>query len=428
MAAFDALIGKALRGINRRVLRFPQADHEPFLPLADRTKRYLLYLHVPYCKVLCPFCSFHRVRFKQDSAERYFGCLHREIELAGDLGYRFDEVYVGGGTPTVLPQQLAATLQYLRQQHPVNCVSVETNPDDLEKESVARLCDSGVNRLSVGVQSFDDDLLQEMKRLEKYGNGEQMAARLKHAHGRFDTLNIDMIFNFPHQTEKSLRRDLDILIDDIGADQVSWYPLMTASSTRRPMLQHMGSVDHSRERDMYELIVERMLQAGYLRNSAWCFSRQKGLFDEYIVDHEEYVGLGSGSFSYLQGHLYASTFSINHYLNLVATGRTGIVRQRAMSERDQMHYYLLMRLFSGSLDTAQAERRFAGRFGKVLWPELTALRLAGALQRDQSQLRLTEKGFFLWVTMMREFFGGVSDLRDDMRHHIAEEHFSVADQ
>ena len=293
---------------------------------------------------------------------------------------------------------------------------------------MARLREFGVNRLSVGVQSFDNSLLAEMQRLGKYGSGEQIAAHLKHAHGRFDTLNIDMIFNFPHQTEESLLRDLEILIGEIGAEQVSWYPLMTSNSARRPMLQHIGRVDYSRERGLYELIVERMLRAGYLRNSAWCFSREKGLFDEYIVDHEEYVGLGSGSFSYLHGNLYASTFSINHYLNLVRAGKTGIVRKRAMSEREQMHYYLLMRLFSGSLDMLQAEQHFRGRFERVLWPELTALRLAGALHREDTRLRLTEKGFFLWVTMMREFFSGVSGLRDDMRHHIAEEHFSVADQ
>ena len=194
------------------------------------------------------------------------------------------------------------------------------------------------------------------------------------------------------------------------------------------MAQHMGSVHYARERAFYELIVERMLGAGYQRSSAWCFSRKAGMFDEYIVDHEEYVGLGSGAFSYLQGRLFASTFSINHYLKQVEAGRTGTVRQRVMSERDQMHYFLMMRLFAGSLDLEFAENRFSGRFQSVLWPELSALRLIGAVQRQAGQLTLTENGYFLWVLMMREFFSGVSDLRDAMRHHISEERPSLADQ
>ncbi|MBT8107814.1 MAG: coproporphyrinogen III oxidase, partial [Gammaproteobacteria bacterium] len=316
-----------------------------------------------------------------------------------------------------------------RDQHPLQSVSVETNPDDLEKDSVHHLRDSGVNRLSVGVQSFDDALLEQMQRLEKYGSGEMIVDRLRRSAGVFDTLNVDMIFNFPRQTEASLRRDLGMLTDEIGVDQVSWYPLMSAESTRRPMRQHMGGeVDRSRERGFYELIAEHMLGAGYERSSAWCFSRQPGLFDEYIVEHDEYVGLGSGAFSYLQGQLFASTFSINHYCRLVDSGRSGVVQRRSLSERDQMRYYLLMKLFSGAMDLGAAEDRFSSRFARVLWPELAALRALGAARQEGGRLRLTDRGHFLWVVMMREFFAGVSDLRDAMRHHISEERFPSQDQ
>lgn len=374
--------------------------------------------------VLCPFCSFHRVQFKADSATRYFDCLRQEIDTVTDDGYSFNELYVGGGTPTVLPEQLARTVLGVKARHPLKSVSVETNPDDLEKNSVRHLRDIGVNRLSVGVQSFDDELLRQMQRLEKYGDGRTISSRLRHTARIFDTLNADMIFNFPRQTGQSLDRDLRILTDDIGVDQVSWYPLMSASSTRRPMQQHMGGgVDGSRERDFYERISEHMLAAGYERSSAWCFSKQPGLIDEYIIEQDEYVGLGSGSFSYLQGQLLASTFSINHYFRLVASGLTGVVQSRVLSERDRMHYYLLMKLFSGALDLDAADRHFGGRFQRVLWPEFAALRVSGAVRRDGEQLRLTERGYFLWLVMMREFFAGVSDLRDEMRHHIAAERF-----
>jgi coproporphyrinogen III oxidase-like Fe-S oxidoreductase len=264
-----------------------------------------------------------------------------------------------------------------------------------------------------------------MQRLEPYGSGSEIAGRLKRAHGDFDTLNVDMIFNFPHQTEASLDRDLDILVSDVGADQVSWYPLMTASSTRRAMRKDMGRVDYSRERHFYERIVRRMTDAGYTRDSAWCFSRKPGLVDEYIVDHDEYVGLGSGAFSYLQGSLYASTFSLNHYARLVASGRTGLMLRWEMSERDRMRYYLLMRLFSGSLDIGAARDKFDGRFERLLRPELAALKLAGAIRTDGTALRLSERGYYIWVMMMRDFFSGVSGLRDEMRHHIADEHANL---
>ena len=421
MRIVDYLIEKALRRANRRVLSFSGAEEEPALPPPDPRQNYLLYLHIPFCRVLCPFCSFHRVRFGRDRARSYFDSLRREIRLVSDAGYVFDELYVGGGTPTVLPKELLQTVDLVRRLHPVKAISVETNPDDIESENLCRLREAGVNRVSVGVQSFDNRLLKEMQRLEPYGNGAEIAARLKKARGSVDTLNVDMIFNFPQQGEASLDRDLDILVSQIGADQVSWYPLMTAPSTRRAIRKDMGRVAYSRERRLYDRIVERMTAAGYKRDSAWCFSRKPGLVDEYIVDHDEYVGLGSGAFSYLRGSLYASTFSLNHYAQLVASGRTGMTMRREMSERDRMRYFLLMRLFSGSLDLAEARGRFGLRFEAPMRYEIAPLNLIGAVRRDGTALRLTERGYYLWVMMMRTFFSGVSNLRDEMRHHIAEE-------
>ena len=187
------------------------------------------------------------------------------------------------------------------------------------------------------------------------------------------------------------------------------------------MLRTVGSVDYARERHLYQIIAGQMLANGYTRSSAWCFSRQPGMFDEYIVANEEYVGLGSGAFSYLQGSLFASTFSINHYLRLVNAGNTGTVRRRDMTQRDQIRYYLLMRLFGGSLNRAAAEARFDGSFQRTLWPEIAALSAMGAIWESDGELRLTENGYYLWVMMMREFFIGVNNLRAEMRRYIARE-------
>jgi coproporphyrinogen III oxidase-like Fe-S oxidoreductase len=422
------LIDVFLRRANRRVLSFSEAEEVPVLPPPDPRQRYLLYLHVPYCRVLCPFCSFHRVRFSPERTKPYYDSLRREIRIVSEAGYVFDELYVGGGTPTVMADELLRTLDLVRSLHPVRAVSIETNPDDIGCDDLRRLCEAGVNRVSVGVQSFDDPLLREMQRLEPYGSGADIAARLEKAQGAVDTLNIDMIFNLPHQDEASLDRDLDILTSEIGAEQVSWYPLMTAASTRRAMRKDMGRVDYSRERRYYERIVARMTESGYSRDSAWCFSRRPGLVDEYIVDHDEYLGLGSGAFSYLQGSLYASTFSLNHYGRLVADGKPGLILRREMGERDRMRYYLLMRLFAGSLDIGAAEQTFGGRFRSRLRPELEALRLIGAVRSHGQTLRLTASGYYLRVRMMRAFFSSVSVLRDEMRQHIADEHAALGER
>ncbi len=421
MFGFESIAGRCIQHAGQRYLSLDDASATMALPPPVTGATNLLYLHIPFCVTLCPFCSFHRVEFKANRAQSYFAALRREIRLATDMGYRFGELYIGGGTPTVMPGELAKTIRLVRDLHPVLGISVETNPDDIADKNLSELHDAGVNRLSVGVQSFDDELLKEMQRYDKYGSSETIRSRLKAVRGIFDTLNIDMIFNFPHQSKASLRNDLRILTDELSADQVSFYPLMATKTTQKAMRRKLGAVEHSREHSMYKMIVGHMLSAGYRRSSAWCFSRATGMIDEYITEQNEYLGLGSGAFSFLNGSILASTFSINHYLTLVESGGTGIVRQRALNLTDQMRYFLLMRLFSGSLNLDAADLQFGSRFRQGMRMELAALRIYGAVRRQGANIQLTERGFYLWVVMMREFFAGVNHLREQMRHNIANE-------
>jgi len=411
-------LGSYVRGLYRRVLTLPELSRGSSLPDAAADKRYMLYLHVPYCIALCPFCSFNRVTFDRESSTRYFECLRRDIELATKIGYRFDELYVGGGTPTVLPEELIATINEVRARHPVTNISVETNPDHLRSVDLQKLKDAGVSRLSVGVQSFDDVLLKAMRRFDNYGSGAEIAARLTGIRGMFETVNVDMIFNLPGQTETSLRRDLDVLIDEVNADQVSFYPLMSSDSTMTEMSRTMGTPNFLRQRGFYEIITRRMLSAGYSRSSAWCFSLRPGIFDEYIAVREEYVGLGSGAFSYLNGMLYANTFAIDSYVRKLEKVQMGVACGRQLSARDQKRYYLLMRLFCGTLEKKDAQKRFGGSFQRDLWPELMVLKALKAIRDTGDSLILTERGYYLWVILMREFFSETNTLRDRMRHAI----------
>ncbi len=415
----DGLLGHVIRSAARRNLAFEPVENATGLPVPERAERYMLYLHVPFCPSLCPFCSFHRVQFHHDQAVRYFRALTDEVALAADRGFRFGEAYIGGGTPTVLPEALAGLIATLRSRHGVDRVSAETNPNDLVPDVLDRLADAGVDRLSVGVQSLDDTLLERMQRRAKYGDSASIRARLKAAAGRVDTLNVDMMFNFPTQTEAVLDRDLELLTDDIGAAQVSWYPLMSSRATERPMADSIGRVSHGLERAMYRRIAEHMLSRGYARSSAWCFSKSPTMIDEYITQSDDYLGLGSGSFSLIAGTLYGSTFSIPDYMNRVAGERSGILRRRRLSDRERMQYHLLVRLFAGALSLEGADRAFGRAFAATLLPEIAALRAIGAVRKVGNTLQLTESGQYLWVLLMREFFSVVNDFRERMRRESA---------
>ncbi len=409
-----------LRTMSGRYARLESIGRSFDVPKADPAIRHMLYLHIPFCVVLCPFCSFHRVRYKEDRAGRYFKALRKEIQLAHDAGFRFGEVYVGGGTPTVDVPELVQTIELVRRLNPIRQVSIETNPDDLVPEKLGVLRDAGVNRLSVGVQSLDDGLLREMQRLDKYGSSDEIRERLAATQGIFDTLNVDLIFNLPHQSLDSVMRDIDILTGEIGVDQVSCYPLMGAKSTRKAMKKGMGNVDYRRERRFYEAILDR-LPDSYSPSSAWCFSNGSGAIDEYITQYEDYIGLGSGAMSYYKGTLYAASFSINKYLKLVEAGYSGITRYSNFSEHDRMRYFFLMNFFGLTVNKAAIEERWSGRFARTLWLDFAAFRLLGAIRDDDENWYLTRKGMYYWVLMMREFFIAVSNFRDLMRLGISSE-------
>lgn len=386
---------------------------ELYPPAPQPGKEYLLYVHIPFCEELCPYCSFNRVPFERELATSYFSALRNEVRIYRDLGYTFSAVYVGGGTPTVMPEDIAALLEELRKSFSVREISLETNPNHLRDDVVGLLKAGGVNRLSVGVQSFDDALLTKMGRYHKYGSGAEIRERLERYMGTFDTLNVDMIFNFPTQTREMLEGDLAV-IKQINADQVTFYPLMVSTATRRELTRIFGPISYRQEKLLYQVILDG-LDADYTPGTAWCFSRKKSMIDEYIVDHDEYVGVGCGSFGYVEGTVLSDTFSIPEYIATLAAGRLPLKARKRFSERDRIQYDFMMKLFSTSLDVSRAEEKFGGRFLKSLRKEVGFFSTVGALVRHDGTFRLTRKGLYLWVIMMREFFTGVNNFRDAAR-------------
>jgi coproporphyrinogen III oxidase-like Fe-S oxidoreductase len=394
----DSLLIQIFRFRTRGFLRMEAADG--VVPAVPREDGCYLYAHVPFCEVLCPFCSFHRVQHCHAQARRYFAALRAEIRLYHAAGYQFSGVYFGGGTPTTEPEELAETIALVRQLFGVHEVSVETNPRDLRPATLELLRRAGVTRLSVGVQSFDDRLLREMGRYDKYGSGAEIAAHIREAAGVFPTLNVDLIFNQPHQSLASLERDLEIF-QTLGANQISCYPLMTSPAVRQRMRETMGVADSRRLRRLYQTILRR-LPPEFAPTSAWCFTRQGSGSDEYIVAAENYVGVGSGAFSYLDGTLYTTTFSLAAYEKRIAQGLTGIVTRHRLGEGDRMRYALLVRMFGLGLDREWAQRRHGARFFRKVWGELRTLEVLGAARRDPRGWRLTERGMYWLMLMMSE--------------------------
>ncbi len=376
-------------------------------------KPILMYIHIPFCEELCPYCSFHRVPFDKDLAKRYFQALKKEILIYRDFGFKFDGVYVGGGTPTVMMEELLSTLHLVKENFSVSEISLETNPNHLTDENIRSLKEIGVKRLSVGVQSFDDEILKSVQRYHKYGSGKAIIEKIKKANGIFQTLNIDMIFNFPNQTLSSLENDIKIIME-LAPNQVTYYPLMVSHRTRKLLEEKLGYFDLRKERIFYDFIVES-LSRDYFPATAWCFSKAEGMIDEYVVNYDEYAGLGSGSIGYVSGRAYANTFQIPKYISKIEKGELPIEGVKSYRIKERIQYDFLMKLFGLRLDLDQLDRKYGFSTFLRLIPEIFFFSALGALKIDGSKISLTRKGLYYWVIMMREFFIGVNNFRDFLR-------------
>lgn len=413
----ERLISGVMRRENDRLLTLQPANMTT-LPEPDQNKTYMLYAHVPFCERLCPYCSFNRFPYREERATRYFKQLRTEMKIVAERGYNFESLYVGGGTPTIDVEELVKTIDMAKDLFDIKEVSAETNPNHLYPEWIEPL-QGKIDRFSVGVQSFSDSLLKQMDRYDKYGSAEKIMERLQATKGAFPSMNIDMIFNFPTQTEDNLLQDI-AAVKEAGYNQTTFYPLMASPAVEASLKRTVGKVDYAREARYYQLISEGLADT-FTPASAWTFSHVAGgMIDEYIVDYEEYVGIGSGAMGFLKGNLFVNSFSLQTYGERIEQGLVGTMQKRIFSKNDLMRYRFLMQLFGLRLDKKAFKRDFGVSIERGLPLEMTYMKLVGAFSTNtDEELTLTPKGRYLLVAMMRQFFIGVNNVRDEARASIS---------
>jgi len=374
-----------------------------------RGDRVSLYIHIPFCRTLCPFCCFNRYLFKEEQARSYFADLRSEVDMYAALGFKFNDFYFGGGTPTVLMDELADFIGYLRAKFQVKRISLETTPRELTAETIGQLQQLGINRLSVGVQSFDNGLLKAMGRT--LFKGEDSIEKLKLAQGRFDTVNADLMFNFPTQTLEQFRSDVRIF-KELGTDQATFYPLMPSPHKLDALTRKFRRVDTSREKQFYDIILHDVLNSGYKASTAWCVSRGDRMIDEYIIDYDDYIGVGAGSVGFLGGDFLVNSFSLEGYHNLITEGKLPVVRMRRLSDTEHYRYYMLTRFFGMGLDTTAFKNRFGSNIHNKLRAELLFFKAAGIIKEKGGHISVTRQGMYPVGAMMKEFFASLNTLRE----------------
>lgn len=398
-----------IEGVTRLVRKFFLAGSEglAFHPARgidlSPVDRIDLYIHIPFCKSMCPYCPYNKIRYENALVRHYLDAVLAELAMyRARIGRaRISSIYIGGGTPTNLTDELGTILNAVRRDFEVEGpVAVETTPSDVSDKVLAKLKRFGVGMLSLGAQSFDDRFLRLLGRNYNASILPPVIERTL-SHG-FETVNIDLMFALPGQGVEEALTDIDTALS-LGIDHITLYPLFTfpyTSAGKFMRLRQIRMPGLARRRRMYRAIHRHLLDRGFQRVSVWGFKRGEGpRYSSVTRDH--YIGLGAGSASCLPGVFYFNTFSVTEYIRTCLDGRMPVALKMDVFPSLFRYYQFYWRLYdtcipksSGQPDTV--EGRKIARFMHVA-------RLLGLCKSHGDYIHLTEPGAF-WLHLVQNYF------------------------
>ena len=267
------------------------------------------YIHIPFCMSICSYCDFCKFYYNEKMVNDYLIALEKEI----DKYYKGEElstIYIGGGTPTSLNmEQLTKLLDILSKFKTKDLeYTIECNIENIDEDKLKLFKKYGINRISIGIQSFNDQNIKYLNRNHTKGEAISKVNLVKHY---FDNINVDLIYAIPNQTLKDLEEDIDIFIS-LDIPHISTYSLIIEPHT---MLynKHEVNIDDNLDYEMYKLICNKLKSYEHYETSN--FGKNKSRHNLTYWNNEEYYGFGMGASGYIESIRYDNTKSFNEYIN-----------------------------------------------------------------------------------------------------------------
>ena len=365
------------------------------------------YVHIPFCTQICYYCDFSKVFIKNQPVDSYLEHLLEEFQ-SYDI-QKLKTLYIGGGTPTALSaSQLEVLLKGLTKNLDLSVLeelTIEANPGDLDADKIAVLKNSAVNRVSLGVQTFDDKMLKKIGRSHLEKDIYENIDRLKLA--GFDNISIDLIYALPGQTMEQVKENV---AKAIGLDipHMSLYSLILENHTVFMNRMRRGKLPLPKEEleaEMFEYIIAELERAGFEHYEISNFSKSgfESRHNLMYWDNAEYYGIGAGASGYVNGVRYKNHGPIRHYLSAVEEGNARITEEH-LSQKEQMEeeMFLGLRKKSG-VSMARFEEKFSQSFEGIYGKIVRDLVQQGLMQIEGDRVRMTKRGLFLGDTVAERF-------------------------
>ncbi len=368
-----------------------------------------LYLHVPFCSSICPYCNFNRGLFDAGLKDRYVAALEQEILSAG-RGEAADTIYFGGGTPSLLePGEIGRLVAACRHAFDVSAdaeVTLEANPETSSPARMEQFRAAGVNRVSFGVQSFRDAELRRLGRLHTAGRARAAVVEARRA--GLVNLSLDLMMWLPQQSREDWRESVEALVE-VGPEHASLYLLELYPNA--PLKEDMARAGWSLAADddaaeMYLWSLERLERAGYRQYEISNVARP-GAESRHNLKYwtdGAWHGFGCGAHSTRAGARWKNVSATEDYVARVADGVSPIVERRELSRSEQLEEALFTGLrLSAGIDIEEVARRYGVDVWQQYGAGLAPFLADGLLMREGTTLRLTRAGMLVANEIMAVF-------------------------
>lgn len=366
-----------------------QNEFDQRLPYAD-CNNLGLYVHIPFCKNICSFCPYCKVKYTKESADRYIDALLSEIRLVGEQQSEKKKVtslYFGGGTPALVADRLKEIIDTIQNYFIITeGIGVELHPDNVTPDILSQLKSAGVTKISIGIQSFQEKHQAILGR--KTVNALQIETALSLV--PFETVSMDFIFALPQQTFEDLKSDIDTAFG-IGANHIAIYPFIDFTFTA----SKVPTMLKNEKRALLDEITNYCMEKNYTRSSIWTFSKENHAKYSSMT-RDNFLGFGCSATTLLQEQFKINTFSVDEYCKRIAERSLPTSLTVRFTKRQRMIYYLFWTAYSTRVDSKDFESFFGVPLKKMYGAEFALAKRLGFVTEHNGVYELTVKGAFYY--------------------------------
>lgn len=371
------------------------------------------YIHIPFCDHKCIYCDFYSI-ITSDNIQSFLKCLKKEIRHYAEKysdGRELISIYFGGGTPSLMePEYLFEVIQTVKENFVVRKdaeITMETNPGTVSLEKMKLFRDKGINRISIGIQSFDDE---ELKFLTRIHNAETaIITVLQAAEAGFENISLDLIFNLPGQTKKKWKKNLEQAIK-LPVKHISAYSLILERGTILNKMVLDGKVkiqDEDYDAGLYQTTIDFLTSKGFYQYEVSNFAKPgfECLHNNAYWHYTDYFGFGTSAHSFVDGKRWWNFSSLKMYNNKVEKSGNAVASSETISAEQAVNEYVMLELRSSGLNLERLENHFGGEVEgwlKKKYPYFDLLKNQNFVTIDRNTIKLTATGYAICDEILKE--------------------------